>query len=252
MDTTEKQESGRVKAFLVHLLLSAVIGTAVGAVFWFILYPAPLFRAVGGLDIFLVVLTVDVILGPVLTLIVFRKGKKRLWLDLAVIACVQAAALAYGVATLYMGRPVFVAALGHRFDVIQASEVAPDDLQASGQSLPAWGPKWVGIRPPDDPKVRSEMMFSGLAGVDYGHKPQFHTAISDMRAELLKEAKPIAELRARGRDHDAAISAWLADRGHSDESVRYVGLKAKAEDMAVILDAKTAEVIGIAPFKPWD
>ena len=85
MDTTEKQESGRVKAFLVHLLLSAVIGTAVGAVFWFILYPAPLFRAVGGLDIFLVVLTVDVILGPVLTLIVFRKGKKRLWLDLAVI-----------------------------------------------------------------------------------------------------------------------------------------------------------------------
>lgn len=252
MEAIAKQDSGRVKAFLVHLTLSAVIGASAGAIFWFILYPAPLFRAVGGVEIFLVVLGVDVILGPCLTLLVFRKGKKGLWLDLAVIAVVQAAALIYGVVTLYAGRPVFVAALGHRFDVIQASELAADDIAASGKGLPVWGPKWVGTRPPGDAKTRSDMLFSGLAGIDYGHKPQYHTELAEMRSELLKEAKPITELRARNVGRDQAISAWLAARGKTEDSVRFIGLKAKAEDMAVILDAKTAEVVGIAPFKPWD
>ena len=95
------------------------------------------------------------------------------------------------------------------------------------------------------------MLFSSLAGADYGHKPQYHVDLAEMRSELLREAKPIADLRTRDATRDGEIGAWLAVRGRTDDSVRYVGLKARVEDMAVILDAKTAEVIGIAPFKPW-
>jgi len=252
METKEKLATGRFKAFILHLSLSGCVGTFVGAIFWFILYPAPLFRAVGGLEIFLIVLTVDVILGPCITLLIYRKGKKGLLFDLAAIALVQIAALAYGVVTLYAGRPVYVAALGHRFDVIQASAVSPDDLLASKQSLPRWRPAWVGIRKPDNAKERSDMLFNSLAGIDYGHKPQYHADLVQMRAELLAESKPIAELRALNTTEDAAITAWLAAHGRTGDDVRYLGLKAKAEDMAVILDAKTAEVVGIAPFKPWD
>ena len=159
-ETNLNTKSGRVKAFLIHLLLSVCIGVSVGVLFWFVLYPAPLFRAVGGLEIFLIVLAVDVTLGPFLTLLVYRKGKKGLVFDLAAIALVQAAALTYGIVTLYVGRPVFVAALGHRFDVIQASEVNADDIRASGRSLPRFGPIWVGIRRPDSAKERSDMLFS--------------------------------------------------------------------------------------------
>lgn len=252
IEPTSIAGSGRFRAFLVHLLLSACVGLATGAIFWFVLYPAPLFRAVGGFDIFMVVLGFDVILGPCLTLLVYRRGKKSLMFDLTVIALVQLAALAYGIVTLYVGRPVFVAALGHRFDVIQASEVNADDIRASGRSLPRFGPIWVGIRRPDSAKERSDMLFSSLAGADYGHKPQYHVDLAEMRSELLREAKPIADLRTRDATRDGEIGAWLAVRGRTDDSVRYVGLKARVEDMAVILDAKTAEVIGIAPFKPWD
>ena len=53
-------------------------------------------------------------------------------------------------------------------------------------------------------------------------------------------------------ERDAEITAWLRDHGQTDRSMVFQGLKARAEDMAVILDAKTARVIGIAPFKPWD
>ncbi len=81
-------------------------------------------------------------------------------------------------------------------------------------------------------------MFSALAGADYGHFPQHHVPLEAMRDELLKETKPIAELRKRNAAQGNALTAWLAARGHTDQ--------------AVILDAKTAAVVGIAPFKPWD
>ena len=73
-----------------------------------------------------------------------------------------------------------------------------------------------------------------------------------MRDELLKEAKPIAELRKRNAAQSDALTAWLATRGYSDERAVFQGLRARNQDMAVILDAKTAAIVGIAPFKPWD
>jgi len=218
---------------------------------WFVWYPQPLFRAIGGLELFLVLLVVDVCLGPLLTFVVYAPSKPSLKFDVAVIVVVQIAALSYGVWTLFAGRPVYVAALGHRFDVIQASEVAQPDLDAAKQSLPLWGPKWVGIKPSDDPKVKQMVLFRALAGADYGSLPQFHTAIESTRDDVLRSAKPIADLRRLNPSADAKITEWLSSHGHTDLSALFQGLKARHEDMAVMIDAKTGAVIGVAPFKPW-
>lgn len=242
----------RLRAAGIHLCICFAIGFVLLSLFWFVWYPAPLFLALGGLDIFIALLTVDVVLGPVLTLIVFKSGKKSLKWDLAAIATVQVVALSYGVWTLLAGRPVFIASLGIRFDVIQANEVQIADIEASKTSLPKWGPKWVGIKQATDPVERERILYSALGGVDYGHMPQFHAPLESMKGDMLKFAKPIAELRIKNTTQDAEISAWLAERGYSDQMAVFQGLKARARDMAVILDARTAAVVGIAPFKPWD
>jgi hypothetical protein len=242
----------RFRAASIHLAICALVAAILLALFWFIWYPAPLFKAVGGQEIFLMLLGVDIVLGPLLTLVVFKTGKKSLKFDLAVIGAVQVAALAYGVFTLLSGRPVYVAALGYRFDLIQANEVGEEQLAPTKASLPLWGPIWVGIKPATDKQERDRMMFSGLAGFDYGHYPQYHAPLETMREEILKNAKPISELRTKNVARDAEITAWLRAHGQTDDAVVFQGLKARAEDMAVIMDAKTAIVIGVAPFKPWD
>ena len=197
-------------------------------------------------------LGIDVLLGPLLTFIVFKQGKNSLKFDLAVIGFLQIAALAYGVFTLLSGRPVYIAAVGHRFDLIQASEIGPDQLEGYTGSLPWSGPKVVGFKKATENAERERMMFSGLAGADYGHYPKYHAPIETMRDEMLANAKPISELRKQNKSKDAEISAWLANRGHDDKTAVFQGLKTRSQDMTVILDAKTAAVIGIAPFKPWD
>lgn len=241
----------RYRAAAIHLIASASIGTAVFAAVWIFIYPAPLLAAVGGLQIFLLLLVVDVVLGPLLTLVVFRKGKPSLILDLSVIAAVQAIALAYGLNALYAGRPVYVAALGPRFQVVTANEVSDADLDIAGQSLPRFGPVLVGVKQPTDPKERERVMFSALTGADLGHFPQYHQPIENMRDRILADALPIAELKRLNRGEETAIDIWLQARGVSEAQVRFQGLRARAKDMAVIVDARTAKIIGIAPFEPW-
>lgn len=242
----------RYKAAAIHLVICIPVASLLLSAFWFVLYPAPMFQAVGGLEIFLLLLGVDIALGPLLTLIVFNTSKKSLKFDLASIAIVQVAALAYGVFTLYSGRPVYVASLGHRFDLIQASEISGEQLASTGISLPHLGPQWVGTKQATDKKERENMLFSALGGADYGHYPQYHVPIAAMKEQLIRQGRPISELRSRNRSEDDKITSWLKVHNRSDDTVLFQGLKARSKDMAVILDAKTAEVIGIAPFKPWD
>ena len=49
-------------------------------------YPQPYFAAMGGATLILLLIGVDVVIGPLITLIVFDPKKKSLRFDLAVIA----------------------------------------------------------------------------------------------------------------------------------------------------------------------
>ena len=241
----------RHRAAALHLGASAVLGAMLGALTWFVWYPTPLFRAVGGADVFATLLAVDVMIGPLLTWIVFRPGKASLRMDLTTIIMLQAIAFSYGVYTLFDGRPVYIAALGHRFDLVRANEVDPSDLKAAGKHLPWFGPQWVGTREATDAKERERVLFAADAGADYGNFPQYHQPLAAMRAEILAKASPAAALRALNPGASEAIDRWLADHGHDVDNIVFQGIKSRNEDMTVMIDRHSGDIIGIAPFRPW-
>ena len=86
----------RWKAALIHLGISAAIGVGVVALMLFVWYSRPYFTAMGGDTLILLLIGVDVVIGPLITLTIFDPKKKGLRFDLSVIAAVQLAALAYG------------------------------------------------------------------------------------------------------------------------------------------------------------
>ncbi|MFC6521947.1 hypothetical protein ACFQAT_21695 [Undibacterium arcticum] len=129
----------RFRASGFHFLISFIVGLGLLALCWFMWYPAPMLMAIGGQQIFLLVVGIDVVLGPLLTLVVFKVGKKSLKFDLAVIALLQLGAMVYGVSTLLEARPAYVAALGDQFQVVQASELTDANLAKGKTELPWWG-----------------------------------------------------------------------------------------------------------------
>jgi hypothetical protein len=243
----------RFRAASVHLAVSAAIAVSVFVLLWFVWYPNPFLEAAGGTNLFMMLLAIDVCLGPLLTLVVFKPGKRTLRFDLSVIAILQLAALAYGVYVFHLGRPVFVANIGFRFDVVRAIDIDVESLKRSGRPLPWFGPTWVGVVPPADLNDRERIAETTLkGGADLSALPEHYVQLESIATATLKESKSINTLRRINKGREREVDAWLTVNGLTEDSVKFLPLRAPAKDMAVIIDARSARVLAIAPFYPWD
>ena len=105
----------RFTAFAIHLGISLVIFAALLVVVVFDWYRFPLFAIEGGWRGVQIIAGCDIVLGPLLTLLVFKIGKPSLKFDLSVIAAIQFAALVAGTWITYAQRPVLMVYAEDRF-----------------------------------------------------------------------------------------------------------------------------------------
>jgi hypothetical protein len=91
-----------------HFLLSVFIFSIVTFILSSLWYPAPYFLAAGGWQGLQIAAPIDLVLGPLLTLVVVNKHKtkSKIIFDLVVIGLIQLSALTWGVSTIYQQRPV--------------------------------------------------------------------------------------------------------------------------------------------------
>jgi len=100
----------KLKATGVHLVMSLAIFAYLAYQIVYIWYPEPYFSVDGGLQGIRLVAAVDLVLGPLITFLIFDLSKRRLEIifDLTIIITIQFTALAYGVHTTYSQRPVAI------------------------------------------------------------------------------------------------------------------------------------------------
>ena len=98
----------RIRAFLIHLAISFAIFLVLAYLIFVYWYPQPFFYSDGGWQGLRIVVGVNLVLGPLLTLIVYKPGKPGLKLDLTLIGLAQAIALTWGTWVTYTERPVAV------------------------------------------------------------------------------------------------------------------------------------------------
>lgn len=106
------------KAFLIHLALSLLIFMTLVAVMVTLWFPGELFFLDGGWEGLKLVALVDLVLGPALTLCLYKPGKKGLLMDMSLIAGFQIAALAYGFVTTFEQRTVAVVYAENNFNTL--------------------------------------------------------------------------------------------------------------------------------------
>lgn len=248
----------RWKAFGIHLGISAAIGAAAAALVALVWYPPPLLHATGSDRFLMILIGVDVVVGPLLTLLVFKAGKKSLRFDLSVIALLQLAALAYGLWTAVSSRPVFLVEAVDRITLVRANLVLDDDLaqaRANGRGFDrlSWtGPVLVGSRMPDDPKERNELTMKALEGAKpLEERPQFYVPYDEESKALLTRAKPLPPLYPRSPTAMREIEAIAESSGESIDALVYVPLETGKDDIAVVLSPTTGRPVGMVAVDPW-
>jgi len=234
----------RWRAAGIHLLISACIAAAMLALMLAFWYPPPLFEAMGGTGLALILVGVDVVLGPTLTLVVFRAGKRGLKFDLTAIGACQVAALLYGCHVVEVARPAFIVLVKDQFQVATVAQLEPEQLaQARYPQFrsPSWsGPVWVYGEWPKDFEAQQQLVFAGLAGFDLQHFPRHYAPYEQGRADILGRAQPLAAVRRQEPQAAKVIDAWLASSGADEQNLRYLRLRARVAWVAVLIDRASA------------
>ena len=241
----------RLKAAGIHLLISALVALiGIGLVFW-VWHPDPLQKAVGVTHIFLMMLGIDVVLGPLLTLLVASsKEKKTLKFDLSVIAAVQLAAYLYGMHSIAVSRPVYIAFDKLRFEVVQADSVvrATDKtILPEYQSNPLFAPQWVSVRPYKDAAEQNQRtMLEMQEGISPSMMADLYQPLNDGWGGMLERKHGLDELKQYNPAEQVAKE--LAAYPQADS---YLPMKAPSVDMVVLLDSRQKQVLGIVDLRPW-
>jgi hypothetical protein len=238
----------RLRASAIHLLLSLVVAALSAALVFGLWYPTPYTVLAGGVTLFLLVTGVDVVLGPLLTLVAFNPAKTRthLWRDLITIAVLQVAGLIYGLHIVYVARPVVLAAENSLFRVVAANEIETTELskvKKEFQELSLTGPRLLGVRPAKDSAEKLDSISRALQGFDGGARPLFWEDYELSRPRLLKQMKNVEDLGNSMPSALIKINFVLKKLNREPASVGYLDVKARVDGWVLLLDRKTASPI---------
>jgi hypothetical protein len=245
----------RYKAFLAHLGISAtIVGTFLVLTF-FVWYPSPLFTIEGTKLPLQILFVVDIVLGPLLTLIIFKSGKKGLKFDLTMIALVQITAFIYGASVVFTERPAFVAFAVDRFTIIPRSEVVGDQLDKIDHTkitINKFGPTYVYAEPPSDPKEAERVMFEALEGKgDIDRRPEYYRELKTNISKNFNKGIDLNHYAKKIIEAGPIIDDFFKNKKTTRDAVAAFPLSGKLHDMVIVIDKGSKEILGTIDINPW-
>ena len=246
---------GRLKAAGIHLGISLVLAAMAALLVFLVWYPYPYGEISGGRNLFLLVVAVDVIMGPLMTLAIFNLDKPRSELrrDLALVGILQLAALGYGLWTVAVARPVHLAYEFDRFRVVHAIDIVPSLLQLAPpelQQLPLMGPTLLSVREFKSSKESFDATMAAMQGLALGARPDLWQSYALAKPQILSRMRPLTELKTRFPEHSADIDKALKSAGVANRaatSMGYIPMVGRNTFWTVLLDTNTTEIITFVP-----
>ena len=244
----------KLQAFGWHFVVTLALAMVAAIIIFFVWYPDPFQAMLGGTKFFLLITVCDLVLGPLTSLIIYNSKKTRLALvfDYSVVGIVQIAAFVYGVMSMAGARPVYVAFVKDRFEVVIAKEIADQDLQNAQDAYrtrPKFGPILVGTQSPTGRAERNALLFSSMEGKDVQNFPRYYVPYEANAEAIKQQARTLDDLRKRRPEAQQWIEAEQLNV--PEEQVRWLPVRSPKGFWTALLDAQTAKLLAYIPVDPY-
>ena len=243
----------KLKAAAIHFLVSAVVVGLVVAGSLYFWYPGLQAYAAGLVTLLSILVVVDLVIGPALTLVVFKPGKKSLKFDMGVIAAIQIAALVFGVASIYQARPVYFAFVIDRFETVAAADLESSSLQAAApeyQQLFGDGPRWIGVELPTDPEELERITLAeAVHGTGPALIPRYYRPLPDVLKASLNQGKSLEDLKTL--NPQSLVEEKIAPYKAQVDDIVYFPLAGRDRDLTVFVNKKSGDIIDVVDLRPW-
>ncbi|HYB64056.1 MAG TPA: hypothetical protein VEC59_02225 [Steroidobacteraceae bacterium] len=241
----------RLHTFGLHLAGSASALALVLGAFWLGWYRWPGWYLASVLHIVGIVVMVDLVLGPTLTLIVANPGKRRAVLarDIAIIVAVQLIALVYGGVTLCLGRPLYYTFSVDRLELVQASDLKTDDVGVARRENPALAPwwysrpRWIWAPLPANPQEAEKIaMGAVLGGADVIQMPRYFRPWEQGLPELRKRLLRVDDTRYFSAAEKRTLKSRITQLGLAADQANTMVMWGGTRRVLAVFDPETVEI----------
>lgn len=239
-----KMWQAKIDAAIKHFAATLLVVGAAAFLVFCIWYPSIYSHVMPGLQLFAIVVCVDLVLGPCMSLVIFNPNKlrKELIRDYAVIIFIQSTALAYGIFSVSQVRPAYTVLNGDSLQVVAASEIDSAHMATAGEfaHFPWLGPKLVCLRTPaneDETKEAIEMAVNGVAQLE---APKYFKACD--KNQIILAAKSITEFKKLANESkDEAMLSELAKIEDVDQKYVWMPIKSRFSTSIALINITTEE-----------
>jgi hypothetical protein len=242
----------RLRAFGLHLTGSACALTLVLGALYAGWYRWPGWYLTAVIHVVVIVLIVDLALGPTLTLIVANPAKPRRELarDIGVIVTVQLVALIYGAVTLWLGRPLYYTFSADRLETVQASDLHSDEIDRGRHENPSLAPywysplRWVWAPLPDNPEEASKIVNSNVlgGGQDVIDMPRYFKPWSAAAPQMRQQLSSVADMKSLSAKEKQLVTARMKARGLSPAQRNALIMWGDVRRLVVVFDPDTLAI----------
>lgn len=237
----------KLRAALIHIGISAAIFLAFLYLILVEWYPPPFFTTDGGWNGVVIMVLVDIVLGPTLTFIIFnpRKSRKEILLDLSIIAVVQFGALAWGGYTVYNQRPVAVVEWEGVLKPLTAEPLYAQEKTLA--DLQQFGVGAIPVIRAEPPRTKDEVgtMMELAFNKDIGETQQFwmFRSFKGSLAEIRKRALDITAVTKTNAEINAELDKFLQQNaGKKAADFFYLKFAGRYKDAIFVFDAAGDQV----------
>lgn len=244
----------RFKAFGLHLLGSACALTLVMGGMYLGWYRWPGWYLSSVLHIVGIVVMVDVVIGPTLTLIVANAGKstRELARDIGMIVAVQLIALGYGSVTLWLGRPLYYAFSVNCLQLVQASDLQADEIalgrRQNPQLAPHWYslPRWIWAPLPQDPQQAAKIVRGTvLGGQDVVQMPRYFRPWNEGLPALRQQLTRIDSMKYFSRLEKQRLERRMLQLGLAVDEPNALVFWGGSLRLLAVFDPKTLRIVAL-------
>lgn len=241
----------RFKIASIHVGFSSLLIFFSYIIIFKVWYPQPLNIAMGIEKIYFLFLVVNLIICPILTFLVSKRGKSKVKLgfDVIVIVVLQLFFYLFCMSTLEKTRPAWLVFVVDDIELISPIDVdinkeSKSDFKSSFFKKPQWVVAAYSNNPIERQKQKEDEMFYGI---NISTKIETFQKIENQKFALLFKLHPISNLNNFNKDVDILndiVKKYPATAG-------WLPVKSPKQDMVALFN-KDGVPIEVVNFRPWE
>ncbi len=235
----------RWQAFGLHLGISAFIFILLSGVIYFLWYPGFLFMHDGGIDGMKLIAGVGLVIGPVLTLLIYKVGKKHLRLDLTVIAALQIGCIIAGMWVVSQMRPIAIVMAGGHIGTVNTEGFKGEKINPYHDALlknASW-PVWVALDMSESEFESMQGLWAMMGGNLFSNAA-IYIPYADVANKLNNWGYSYPEIleHSEGQQSDA-IADFVKSMKKQTLDFRFYPVTTSMQEGVLAIDIKTGKVL---------